>query len=229
MDGHRGEPAAAGLVNDFASYDAPSMQTYHALDRAFNFFNLNLFNNRLPDVHFVIHRKRGAHGYFWAEQFKHRDSGERVDEIALNPDSMGRSLPEILSTLVHEMVHLRQQHEGTPPKSGGHNKEFASMMDAVGLTPTATGAEGGKRTGRKMSHMIDPGGLFDVSCNELLATGLALPWFTNPPERAPKKKDTSKVKHTCPQCDVNAWGKLGIRLVCGECDTAMVADDAVGV
>ena len=211
-------------TGEVASYDTPTAQTYSSLDKAFQFFNAKLFDHRLPDVHLVIHRKRGARGYFWSEQFKHRETGERVDEIALNPDTMGRTLPEILSTLAHEMVHLRQQHYGKPSKTG-HNKEWAAMMREIGLTPTSTGAEGGKQTGRNVTHMIDAGGLFSRVCDELLETGLALPWFTEAPERAPKKADTSKVKHTCPDCNANAWGKLGIKLICGVCSTDLVADD----
>lgn len=210
-------------TGEVASYDTPTVQTYSALDRAFTHFNKHLFNYRLPDVHLVIHRKRGARGYFWADQFKHRESGERIDEIALNPESMGRTLPEILSTLVHEMVHLRQQHEGKPSKSG-HNQEWGKMMDEIGLTPTSTGAEGGKRTGRKVTHMIVPGGPFDTFCAQLITTGFDLPWFTEAAERAPKKTDTSKIKHTCPDCEANAWGKLGIKLICGTCDQRMLAD-----
>lgn len=210
-------------TGEVTSYDTPTLQTYKSLDRAFSFFNLHLFENRLPDVHIVVHRKRNAHGYFHAEQFKHRESGERVDEIALNPESMGRTLPEILSTLVHEMVHLWQQHDGKPGK-GGHNMEWAAKMDSIGLTPTSTGELGGKRTGRNMTHMIDLCGPFDVRCNELLAAGFELPWFTEAPIRAPKAKDLSKVKHTCPGCDANAWGKLGIKLVCGACEEPLIAD-----
>ena len=215
---------ATALINEVTSYDTPSLQTYKSLDLAFQYFRKHLFQNRLPDVHLVIHRKRGARGYFWADQFRHRDTGEIIDEIALNPESMDRNIPAILSTLVHEMVHLRQQHEGKPSKTG-HNREWGKMMDEIGLTPTSTGVEGGKRTGRSVTHMIVDGGPFDKFCSQLVETGFALPWFTNPPLKKDKKTDTSKVKHTCPDCNVNAWGKLGIRLVCGDCEQQMFAAD----
>lgn len=220
--------ASYDAQSQLASYDAPSLQTHKSLDRAFHHFNRALFDGRLPDVHITVHRKRNARGYFWAEQFKHRESGEIVDEIALNPDSMGRTLPDVLSTLVHEMVHLWQQHEGKPSKTG-HNKEWAAKMDDVGLTPTSTGMEGGKRTGRNMTHMIVPGGPFDIACADLIAEGFELPWFTDPkPSLGVKKKDLSKVKHTCPDCGANAWGKLGINLICGKCDTGLQPDESAG-
>lgn len=208
-----------------ANYKTPTKQTYDALDQAFHHFNGDLFCHRLPAPMFVIHRKRGARGYFWAEQFKHIETGERLDEIALNPESMGRTLPEVLSTLVHEMVHLQQQHEGKPGKGGNHNREWGTMMDAVGLTPTSTGAEGGKRTGRKVTHMIQPDGPFALSCADLLRLGFEMPWFTEAPDKKAKKADLSKVKHTCPGCDTKAWGKLGISLICGDCEIELAADD----
>lgn len=205
------------------NYQSPTAETYDSLDRAFQFFNEELFAGRLPEVMFTLSRKRNAHGYFWAEQFEHRDDASKIDEIALNPETCGRTVREVLSTLVHEMVHLRQQHEGTPGKGGNHNVEWGKMMDEIGLTPTSTGQEGGKRTGRKVTHMIVDGGPFDIACQKLLDTGLTLPWFTNPPMPKEKKPDLSKVKHECPCCNMKAWAKLGVRIECADCDETLVA------
>lgn len=203
----------------------PTYETYSALDRAFTFFNERLFDGRLPDAFITLHRKRNARGYFHAGQFVNRDGDTTIDEIALNPEHCGRTPKEVLSTLVHEMTHLQQQHEGKPSRQGYHNTEWATMMHTVGLTPTDTGAPGGKTTGQKVTHLIDEGGAFDVACDDFLRTDTTLDWFaiTNP--KAPKKKDLSKVKHTCPTCNARAWAKLGIVIICGECDERMEAED----
>ena len=206
------------------NYTNPTTETYEALTRAFDFFNERLFVGRLPEVLITLQRKRKAHGYFWAEQFVDRRVPDaRVDEIALNPETCGREEKLVLSTLVHEMVHLRQQHEGTPGKRGHHNKEWGEMMDEIGLIPSSTAAPGGKRTGRSVSHYIDEGGPFDVACDELLASGFELPWFTQAPPPAAKKKDPSKVKHSCPSCGLNAWAKEGARMTCGDCEEPLIA------
>lgn len=211
-----------------SNYQTPTAETYAALDRAFNFFNGELFDHRLPACMITLQRKRGARGYFWAEQFKHREDGDRSHEIALNPESMGRTIPEVLSTLVHEMTHLEQQEYGQPGKGGFHNREWVGLMERIGLIPTATGEIGGAQTGRKVTHVIDEGGAFDVSCQKLMATGFALPWFTEAAERgaaSAKKKDLSKVKHECPACQAKAWAKIGSNLMCGDCDEHMVAEE----
>ena len=39
----------------------------------------------------------------------------------------------------------------------------------------------------------------------------------------PDPKSASKTRYTCPSCELNAWAKPGVRLMCGECDEPMAA------
>ncbi len=203
------------------NYQTPTAETYENLDKAFNHFNAELFDHRLPSVLFTLTRKRKAHGYFWAEQFKHREDSDPTHEIALNPDSMDRTLDAVLSTLVHEMTHLEQQEYGTPGSKGNHNREWVKLMERVGLIPSNTGEPGGKQTGRQMTHYIEAGGAFERAMQGLLEGGYTLPYFTQPRPAAEKKKDLSKVKFTCTCCDAKAWAKVGTRIICGDCDEEM--------
>lgn len=207
------------------NWQTPTAETYEGLDRAFNHFNDRLFENRLPPVLFTLRAGRKTHGYFWAEQFTHREDGDTTHEIALNPATMDRSLEAVLSTLVHEMTHLEQQEYGKPGKKGHHNKEWVKLMERVGLIPSNTGEPGGKQTGRQMTHYIDPEGPFVEALAELTDKGFDLPYFTKPREAAPKKKDLSKVKHECPVCEAKAWAKLGSSIICGDCDERMLAEE----
>jgi predicted SprT family Zn-dependent metalloprotease len=210
------------------NYRAPGQEIADAFATAFSHFNRELFDNRLPECVVHTQRKRGAHGYFWPGQFRDRAGEVEMHEIAMNPDTMSREVPVVLSTLVHEMTHLEQQEYGKPGKGGHHNREWGELMDRVGLTPTSTGAEGGKRTGRKVTHMIVEGGPFDESCQRLMATGFTLPWHTIEAlggAGKAKKTDKSKVKHTCPDCQQRAWAKLGSKLICGECEVPMEAPE----
>jgi predicted SprT family Zn-dependent metalloprotease/ribosomal protein S27AE len=203
-----------------SNYQTPTAETYNGLQAAFDHFNKELFGERLPPVMFTLTRRTGANGYFHAEQFKHRADGDATHEIALNPNTMDRDIRAVLSTLVHEMTHLEQEEFGKPSKGGHHNMEWANMMLAVGLTPT----DGtGKMTGRKVTHTIDDGGPFDVALGDLMP--FDIPYFTQPREKAEKKRDISKVKHTCPSCDAKAWAKMGSRLICGDCDQELVGEE----
>lgn len=192
------------------NYQTPTAETYAGLERAFDHFNKALFSERLTPVMFTLTRRTGAHGYFHAEQFKHRD-GDATHEIALNPNTMDRDIRAVLATLVHEMTHLEQELYDKPSKGGHHNMEWANLMLAVGLTPT----DGtGKMTGRKVTHMIDEGGPFDVAFQDLMP--FDIPYFT--------KKDLSKIKHQC-GCGNKAWAKMGSRLICGDCNGDMVGEE----
>jgi SprT-like family len=64
-----------------------------------------------------MQRHKGAFGFFSGERFANAsDPKEITDEIVLNPVHFATRKPdEVLSTLVHEMVHLWQHHFGEQP------------------------------------------------------------------------------------------------------------------
>lgn len=190
---------------------------YESFQRAYDFFNEELFGGALPAVLVTLQRKAKSRGYFSAERFAGRSSRETVHELALNPDYFGRTDEEILSTLVHEMCHLWQHTHGTPPRKSYHDREWAAKMKEVGLFPSLTGDPGGKETGQRVTHYIIPGGAFAASVTRLRATGFALRWQSRVDVVGRQKKAASKTKYTCPGCGRKAWAKPGSALICGEC------------
>ena len=202
---------------------------YSAFQKAYDFFNVQLFAGELPQVLVTLQRKPKMNGYFWAQQFASRIEGEATtDELAMNPDGfVGRTDKQILSTLVHEQTHVWQQAFGKPSRKAYHNKEWAEKMKAIGLHPSDTGAPGGKETGQHMTHYIVDGGPFDVACTKLLAKGFKLNWQSRPEAAAGKeKKKPTRAKFTCPECGQNAWAKPEAVLICGACYDE---DEAVAV
>jgi hypothetical protein len=197
-----------------------SLAEYTGLQEAYSFFNNALFNGELPECLLTLQRKSKAYGYFSPERFAPRgdDQKHNIDELALNPDGfLGRSDKDILGTLAHEMTHVWQAHFGDAPKRGYHDREFASKMKEIGLYPSDTGMEGGKETGRNMTHYILEDGAYAKAYAELEATGFKLNWESvkNP---AKEKAKPSKIKHTCPTCQQNTWGKSGLKVICGVCN-----------
>ena len=154
---------------------SPTQLAYGELQQAYDFFNQTLFGERLPPCLITYQRKNRTYGYFSGDRWA---GGKKIaDEIAMNPMHFNeRTQGEVLSTLVHEMVHLEQHHFGTPSRSGYHNKEWASWMERVGLIPSNTGEPGGKQTGQQMTHYIAPSGAFEKAFGELTGTGFKLSW-----------------------------------------------------
>ena len=72
---------------------------YSAFDKAYEWFNTQLFENALPPCLITLQRKARSRGYFANDRFEHRAGGSTTDEIALNPDTFrGRSDKEILGS-----------------------------------------------------------------------------------------------------------------------------------
>jgi len=191
-------------------------------DEAFDFFNKSLFDNSLDKPVITFQRRRNARGYFCPDRYISKETGRKNHELALNPDMFERDDKEVLSTLVHEMVHQWQNQFGRPSRGGYHNTEWAEKMDEVGLSPVGPN---GQRTGPKMSHEIVDGDQFDICANNLIDGGFKIDWASFMVEAV--KKPKSKVKYTCHACKVNAWAKPETKLICGECENVMESEDDV--
>jgi hypothetical protein len=207
----------------------PTTTTYKSLNAAYEWFNRELFEGALPPCLITMQRHKGSYGYFSGERFQNTANIEDItDEIALNPGHFftPRTPEQVLSTLVHEMVHLWQHHFGKPPTKSYHDKQWALKMREVGLIPTATGEAGGKETGQKMHHLIEEGGRFARTCAILLASHPATLYSDRGLEEneTRKKKLASKTKYTCPSCGLNAWAKPAAPLMCGDCQEPMQSE-----
>lgn len=194
---------------------------YDAFQTAYDWFNRELFGNTLPGCLITFQTRRGARGYYWHDRFQSRRGRRTTAEIALNPEHFsGRSDREILSTLVHEMVHLWQACFGKPGRARYHNREWAAKMKEVGLVPSHTGRKGGKETGDRVSHYALDDGPFARSCRQLLDTGFRLNWQARPVARPAGR---NKVGYACPRCDTKVWGHAGLsgRLECVPCGAVL--------
>jgi SprT-like family protein len=197
----------------------PTTQSYSELQQAFDFFNGKLFDGALPQCLITLQRKNRSLGFFCHKRFGSSDGAQITDEIAMNPRHFWqRPLIDVLSTLVHEMVHAKQFHFGKPSRGGYHNREWALMMEQIGLMPSNTGEPGGKRTGQRMSHYIVAGGAFERAAQELLAAGLVISWGDLQQEPAHGQRP----KFTCPECGLNAWARPSAQLACLGCGQQMV-------
>src|SRR5258708_30420427 len=75
---------------------------YRAFQKAYDFFNAELFGRSLPPVLVTLQRHASARGYFSAERFTARIEETAAHELALTPDTSTRHTDqETLSTLAH--------------------------------------------------------------------------------------------------------------------------------
>lgn len=162
----------------------PTRQAFEELEKAYSFFNEQLFEGQLPECMLTLQRQHDTYGYFTPNSFQNR-TGERAHEIALNPSYFSiRSIPETLSTLVTEMVSLRQWVITPPdqrPRRRYRNKHWAAMAKEVGLMPSSTGLPGGSQTGDKVRTYIIDGGAFDLAASKLVDEHFTISWLDRYP------------------------------------------------
>lgn len=227
----------------------PTIETYTGLQEAYDFYNEHLFNGRLPNCIITYQRQNNSYGYHCGKRWGN-GSGDKTDEIAMNPAYFAtRPIEETLGTFSHELCHLRQAYEGTPGRGGYHNKEFAEMMREIGLIAYSVDNPE-KEVGDRVSHRIDPNGLFAEKTKILLSSGFSFPWVDldfrgshssggldlSEIEKIKtfgveidlsggtkeKPKSGVRVKYTCPNDHYSVWGKSGIDPKCGTCDQYMI-------
>jgi predicted SprT family Zn-dependent metalloprotease len=207
--------------------DDPTTHFYTALRQLFVIVNHVLWENKLPDnVLLAVNVRRGAVGHYASARWQHK-TGDCADEIAFNGAYLRQEGGlQFIQTFVHECCHHWQFHFGKPGKRGYHNKEFAAEMRRVGLEPINVGAGPGKDTGTRVSDRIIEGGGVELLYQHLITAGFEVTWAhamqrtsQSPDEDGSirQKKRASKTSYICPCCDVRAWAKPDVKLVCGTC------------
>ena len=197
------------------------------MHEAYDFFNEELFDGKLPDCVLTLSRElKRANGFYAHESFT--DGKEKASEISLNPDQLSRGEKLAFSTLVHEQVHCWQFNFGNDiPKSVYHNKEFAKKMMKIGLVPSSTGAKGGNKTGRNVSHYIDEDGPFDEAYTKWKRRKKkSISWhsriFNEPDEEETKKRKRPRRKRLiCPGCELKVSVPEHAELECLTCNEEM--------
>lgn len=188
----------------------PAIIAYTELQQAFDFFNEHLFNNELPNLLITLQRGRYTYGYFSPDRFTGKSI---ISELALNPDYFGeRSLSDTLSTLAHEMCHVWQFYAPVKNCRGGyHDRIWGKKMESIGLMPSNTGREGGRKTGQQMTHYIIQGGLFQDVVYNLINSGFEISWYDKYSQHA--EIPVSKLNHDILIDWINKTPKNNVQLI----------------
>ncbi|MBA1280254.1 hypothetical protein [Stutzerimonas stutzeri] len=177
----------------------PTQQVYEELQKAYEFFNQELFEGRLPSCVITLQRQHDTFGYFSANQFQSRVGGIQAHEIALNPSYFAvRTIHETLSVLVREMVSLDQTlhtKRDKLPRRRYRNTEWADMCEQIGLMPTSTGLPGGRRVGDNVQTYVIEGGPFDNACSRLVDEAFTLSWVDRFPPKLPAEAAYRQVEN----------------------------------
>ena len=200
------------------------------LNKIFDLLNQTYFEGELPRPTISIQSTPKAYGHFTLREDTWVSAVGATHEINIGAGTLGRPIEEVVSTLLHEMVHYYNYIHGVKDCSRGgtyHNKHFKEEAEKRDLLVGHHQKYGWTITSPSealMDFCIDCG-LTDIlltrndfcSCNP---GGTSIPTGTVIGPSAVEKKSHS-IKWICPDCGNIARTTKRMRLLCISCDTEM--------
>ena len=197
------------------------------LFRVFDILNEYYFQKKLQAPMITIQRALSKNnlGYFTLAQiWRAKENIRPRHEINISAEHLKDKAPEVVETLLHEMVHYSNRSSGVIDCNGNiHNLKFKQLAESVDLK-----VEKSKKYGYGFT-----------SCSEKLLTFIndtikpsadAFSYFRQADEEkggggTAKPKSTFTFK--CPHCNAVAKAKNDVKIVCGAClcDFEIIDDD----
>lgn len=197
------------------------------LENAFDVLNERYFESALPKIAITIQSTPRAHGHFtpwdsWS------DNGTPIKEINMGAESLKRPVVEIISTLLHEMVHYYcclNNIKDTSRHGRYHNKRFKAECEKRDLIIVQAPGIGFSVTSpsRKLVNYVNEQGwggkiklfrTFDFLINDNESNGDSEDNTGN--EKSKAKSSTRK--YICPCCGLSIRATRTVKVACMECN-----------
>lgn len=191
------------------------------LHRAFKMFNENLFGGALPEPAILIQsrgNKKLTLGWCSIKKiWKNEITEEEKYEINIVAEALNRGIYPVMTTLLHEMVHLYNLVNNIKDTSRGntyHNMKFKKTAEAHGLL-----VEHADKIGWSVSKLqsltmdLIDSFAFDEAVFSLGRRDLDFEGEGKPR----KKKKTSSRKYICPECGTSIRASKDVNILCAEC------------
>ena len=199
------------------------------LEEAFDVLNQRFFESALSRPAITIQSTPGAHGHFTPYD-AWEDSGLKLKEINLGAEFLHRPVPNIIATLMHEMIHYWCYSKGIKDTSRGntyHNKRFKEEAEKRGLIITSAPLIGYSVTQpapELVSFVSDMGwdNKLKLYRNSKRRSESGKKGGNENPDGdsgAPKpaKKKSSTRKYVCPKCGLSVRATKVVRIACMDC------------
>jgi hypothetical protein len=119
--------------------------TLAELHKAFDLYNDEFFEGKLPQVVITIQSqgKRNAYGWISVAKVWSDGAGAELHEINISAEHIGsrdNKMVDVLQTLLHEMIHLyalENDIQDVSRNGSYHNKKFKANAEAHGMEYTS--------------------------------------------------------------------------------------------
>ncbi len=199
------------------------------LEKMYRALNEDKFEGKLEMPIITIQSTPRAYGHVTVGKVWHSSKDTKQYELNIGAGTMDRPIECVVSTLLHEMVHIYHLMNGIQDCSRGgtyHNKIFKSKAESVGLL-----IDYDKSIGYSITSPSDDLILYiaDKGWNDLMIgrsegyvpfTGIG----GNSAGRIPKvdgsKKPSSTRKYKCPSCGNSFRATKNLNVICGDCNVS---------
>lgn len=203
------------------------------LEKMYRQLNKDKFNNELEEPIITVMSTPRAYGHVTCGKvWKQKDA--RRYELNIGAGTLDRPIECVVSTLLHEMVHIYNLQNDIKDTSRGntyHNKKFKEKAESVGLV-----VDHDPRIGFSVTSASDDLVLYiaeqnweDILINrdELLRipVGTVSGNGSPAPDTDRPKKPSSTRKYICPCCKQSVRATKVVNIICGDCEETMIVAD----
>lgn len=198
----------------------------HAFEISFQLANEKFYHGELEAPVITIQQgaKERAYGWITLQKVWHEEKGGAFRELNISADALNRGFIDVSTTLLHEMVHVRNIMDGvqdTARRGIRHNQKFADTGAAHGMEPYK--GEDYNKAGWRVKMTEETQAWAEEYLTDLQK---ALTIYRDVAQKNEKKKSVSKVlKYVCPCCGSSVRATKEINLVCGDCMESMELDN----
>lgn len=193
------------------------------LERVFDTANDRFYGGQLQKPVITVHPDNTKGAYGWCTSWKawtdkeDDKADEGFYEINICAEYLNRPISQVIGTMLHEMVHLKNLQDGVQDTSRAgtyHNKKFKEVAEAHGLTVEKVPTYGYART-----DLNDEGKAFVDSLTDDTQFGIRRKKIPGRAKGKGGSKQSSR-KYVCPDCGCIIRATKEVYVICGLCNVA---------
>ena len=199
------------------------------LNKIFDLLNEEFFENELSRPTITIQSTPRAYGHFSLREDTWVSKLGGTHEINIGAGTLSRPIEEVVSTLLHEMVHYYNYEKGIQDCSRGntyHNRKFREEAERRGLIVEHSDKYGWSHTSPSdllLDFVLD-NDLSDILINRNEFSGFQMggTGTHNGTPITPTAKKSSSRKYICPCCGTSIRATKKVNIGCLDCGVPMI-------
>ena len=199
------------------------------LNKIFDLLNEEFFENELSRPTITIQSTPRAYGHFSLREDTWVSKLGGTHEINIGAGTLSRPIEEVVSTLLHEMVHYYNYERGIQDCSRGntyHNRKFREEAERRGLNVEHSDKYGWSHTSPSdlLLDFVLENDLSDILINRNEFSGFQMGGtgtHSGTPITPTAKKSSSR-KYICPCCGTSIRATKKVNIGCLDCGVPMI-------